>query len=363
MIFNVTKPDPAGIYWLDEVFDCFFQRMFAGDDFGNALFPTEFAIVMDESDKTSQLFEKTFEEYVQLTLQDKNTFQQLYENHRMTIQNLSNEVYALSPITDPLNNIWKFIKELGAYLYQTTLRLVCFKNIPCVDYSIDDHFEKFKELNGRVCCFCALNEYEEEWEPEEDDDETTKWRAAYDHYLPKKHYPLSSIDFNNLLPCCEKCNSKAKGEKDILFNSGGNRLVAFTPYVDHETVMFLVIFNAVEKKCKLSVDNTLHEEHRKKTENWNRIFRVLPRAQTKINNYFQESWLSPVLLGASTVEDARNLLTKEMLRCREVVQNELDAFYKTLCYEALLNQDDGVIRVLSETINQTYNDRAQAVDA
>ncbi len=362
MLFNVTKPDPAGIYWLDDVFDHFFQRMFVGNDFGNDLFPPEFAVVMGESDKTSQLFKKTYEEYSQLTPQNKIEFQQLYANHRMTIQNLSDEVFEIAPIVDSLSNIWKYIKKLGAYLYQTTLRLVCFKNILCVDYSIDDHFEKFKELNGRICCFCALHEYEEEWEPE-DNDGATKWRAAYDHYLPKKHYPLSSIDFNNLLPCCEKCNSKAKGEKDILFNSEGIRLVAFTPYVDPETVVFLVVFNEEEKECKLLVDDTLHDELRKKIENWNRIFRVLPRAQTKINNYFQESWLSPLLLGFVTVEDARDSLTKEILRCKSVIKDELDAFYKTLCYEALLDQDDEVLGILSETINQSYSDRAQAVDA
>ena len=44
----------------------------------------------------------------------------------------------------------------------------------------------------------------------------SKGRSAFDHYLPQKHFPFSSINFNNLVPICSSCNSDEKGEVDVL---------------------------------------------------------------------------------------------------------------------------------------------------
>ena len=53
-------------------------------------------------------------------------------------------------------------------------------------------------------------------------------RSAFAHYLPIKHYPLSSVNFDNLAPICDECNGRSvKGEKDIL--SKGKKK-AFYPF-------------------------------------------------------------------------------------------------------------------------------------
>ncbi|WP_427036603.1 HNH endonuclease [Cytobacillus pseudoceanisediminis] len=39
--------------------------------------------------------------------------------------------------------------------------------------------------------------------------------ASIDHYLPKKHYPMYSIDPVNLVPCCSDCNSKKSEHKQL----------------------------------------------------------------------------------------------------------------------------------------------------
>ncbi|MGE1166871.1 hypothetical protein ACQJ0Y_27480, partial [Peribacillus simplex] len=44
-------------------------------------------------------------------------------------------------------------------------------------------------------------------------------------------YPFSSINFRNLVPCCDKCNSlQVKGQKDIIALSTGK---LFFPYDDN----------------------------------------------------------------------------------------------------------------------------------
>lgn len=49
------------------------------------------------------------------------------------------------------------------------------------------------------------------------------------HYLPKGLYPFNSINFHNLVPTCNECNSSYKLSKDPLHTAGG-KPKAFYPY-------------------------------------------------------------------------------------------------------------------------------------
>ena len=42
MLFQIQKPDPAGIYWLDTVLTIFFNNLFNNMAFGDGMFPPEF---------------------------------------------------------------------------------------------------------------------------------------------------------------------------------------------------------------------------------------------------------------------------------------------------------------------------------
>ena len=41
-------------------------------------------------------------------------------------------------------------------------------------------------------------------------------RSAFDHYLPRKHYPFSAVNFRNLVPICDICNESYKNQQDPL---------------------------------------------------------------------------------------------------------------------------------------------------
>ena len=56
----------------------------------------------------------------------------------------------------------------------------------------------------------------------------SKYRCAFDHYLPKGIYPFVSVNFFNLVPTCDICNGKYKTSKDTLFYR--TRKKAFYPY-------------------------------------------------------------------------------------------------------------------------------------
>src|SRR5690606_360287 len=75
------------------------------------------------------------------------------------------------------------------------------------------HFDEFSTINSEItlCPICGLGELKKH---------TDEARDQYDHYLPKSIYPLSSVNFKNLVPVCRECNSlDVKGDTDIVDTS------------------------------------------------------------------------------------------------------------------------------------------------
>jgi len=354
MLFQVQKPDPAGIYWLDTVLTAFFNNLFSSMAFGNGMFPAEFECVLNESPKTLESFRNVFDAYEALGALERQAFHDLYANHRDAINHFADDGFNVIRVPDAQSEIWKSVKKLGKYLYSTTLNLVCFTSLANVNHSIDTHFQQFRELNGNVCCFCGLKEYEEEREIE-DDEGGVQWRADYDHYLPKKHYPFLAVSFNNLFPMCHTCNSKAKGELDTLYGEGGIRVLAFHPYFDGQGVVLVPVYDPDTKKWDLDFAGGNASENRK-IENWDRIFDVISRAKKRMNDFCLETWVAPLIESYNSAEEVRNKLNQEIARCLERVKIEREAYFKRLCYQELEKQDDDILEALLETVKVTYGD-------
>ncbi|EOO12778.1 HNH endonuclease signature motif containing protein [Bacillus cereus] len=88
-----------------------------------------------------------------------------------------------------------------------------------------------------------------------------------DHYLPKKHYPMYSIDPINLLPCCSDCNSKKSEHKQLEGKE------TFHPYFDtlgRERFLFVELVNKDENlafRYYVSKPDSLNEEEFIKMKN------------------------------------------------------------------------------------------------
>lgn len=88
---------------------------------------------------------------------------------------------------------------------------------------IDDHYQNFMAVNDTgKCPFCGLGDVKGVHH--------TK-REAYDHYLPKGHYPFNTMNFHNLAPACHECNSTYKLAKNPVNTTAGRRK-AFYPYAN-----------------------------------------------------------------------------------------------------------------------------------
>lgn len=71
---------------------------------------------------------------------------------------------------------------------------------------MSEHHKAFVTINRKGRCpFCGLEPIFGRHHSK---------REAYDHFLPKAHYPFNSINFRNLVPACHHCNSSYKTSKD-----------------------------------------------------------------------------------------------------------------------------------------------------
>ena len=69
------------------------------------------------------------------------------------------------------------------------------------------------------------------------DDRDKPYKSAFDHFYPKSRYPFLGLSLYNLIPACDRCNSKFK--RDMYMEVLGT----FNPYlndVDSETCFVLI---------------------------------------------------------------------------------------------------------------------------
>ena len=352
MLFKVEKPQYSGLYRLDEVLQIFFENLFADTvPFDTNLFPGYFGQVLIDSTKTHDCFKEVYDNYQLLQPESKTEFQEIYNNQRNALEGLADIDYEIREISAVCQDIWKACKELTKYLYTTTIGLQCFTALGNIATSMNEHYQAYKDLNGNVCCFCGLQEYQEERDIEVDEG-MMQWRASYDHYLPKKHYPFLSVNFDNLFPCCSVCNEKAKKELDTLYE-GNQRVVACNPYIEDRENNLTLELDIEYRTWDLFFSNKSDIENAK-NRNWDRLFKIKSRANKRINDFFDQTWLSPLLMQATTIEQARERLNIEAARLRQRIPYEREAYYKVLAFENLLEQGDSVIKSYMDTSNQIY---------
>ncbi|MEL6560102.1 MAG: hypothetical protein AAFQ94_18070 [Bacteroidota bacterium] len=124
----------------------------------------------------------------------------------------------LTAISEPLH---KALYNFNKHLFESVIKLkVVQEKLGC---TMQDHYNDFMEENDEgKCPFCGIGDMKGIYESR---------REAYDHYLPKGLYPFSAINFRNLVPMCNDCNSAYKLSKDPLYNKEKKmRRKAFYPF-------------------------------------------------------------------------------------------------------------------------------------
>lgn len=131
-----------------------------------------------------------------------------------------------------------------------------------------NYYEELIKFNGFVDCPCCGLVYFES--------ESSKTREEFDHYLPKSIYPFSSVNFNNLVPLCHKCNAERKGVKDPIENNSK----AFYPFSTKQHVLNLEIRLDPTKDIENLEERDLNIKLKGDSERvntWNRLFDIESR--------------------------------------------------------------------------------------
>lgn len=98
---------------------------------------------------------------------------------------------------------------------------------------VEDLLKQIKAIKPRCCPYCGKHAIPE----------------TLDHYLPKEKYPEFSIYYQNLIPCCGRCNNLKS--TNIIEN---NERVIFNPYFDNFLDdIFLKVIIYIDKKSSLPI--------------------------------------------------------------------------------------------------------------
>ncbi|MGE6503570.1 hypothetical protein ACQKF0_26090 [Bacillus wiedmannii] len=190
--------------------------------FRNELFEPEFRpIVNRHRTILKNRFRIIYEHVSSLSIDDRRSFcQKIIESNQ--IEKICRGEYKPEAFSDNPTGIDLILKELFLALYNRVLDGKPFQEN--ANTTLREHFNQFSDTNADItlCPTCGIGELLKSQD---------KTRDQYDHYLPKTLYPFSSINFRNLVPCCDKCNSlQVKGQKDIIALSTGK---LFFPYDDN----------------------------------------------------------------------------------------------------------------------------------
>jgi hypothetical protein len=185
------------------------------------------------------------------------------------------------------------------------------------------HYAAFIDANfdghEGVCHFCGLNSIKG------NDHNTIE---AYDHFIPKGNYPFNSINFKNLVPICDECNSYYKLQKNPLWHidpiaKNNKRRKAFYPYskdswkLNFKVELQNIDFNALRKEeIKINVTATNKNDE---VLSWMEVYGIKERYTARIlGKHAGRRWYIDLIEGITflrkkfnkpdlTVEDYLNL--------------------------------------------------------
>jgi hypothetical protein len=183
-------------------------------------------------------------------------------------------------------DIRSLIKKLFVDLYEQVLDGKAFT----AKYKgLKDHFDRFRKLNSdiTVCPICGISELKTQFD---------KNRDPYDHYLPKADYPLSSVNFENLVPICDGCNSPGcKGTTDPIASSTGK---LFYPYDENQKrieIKFQILSDNIEvDNIEWGVDFVSPDGKQDEIQSWRTIYKIDDRHKAfvkgRIAKWYKVYW-------------------------------------------------------------------------
>lgn len=142
-----------------------------------------------------------------------------------------NEINLLDNI-DWSKGLGKKISDFFLAAYPDRLDLSVFKRQGDQTQPTKKFYQEFIEQNGHVCPFCSILPHKHPF---------GRKRSDFDHYMDKAHFPMATLNLDNLIPMCTECNQDYKHTSNILFDSGGSRRTFLYPYNIQDTFSIEIV--------------------------------------------------------------------------------------------------------------------------
>ena len=223
--------------------------------------------------------EEIYSKFKTLSTNDIEKLKRWYEANN-NIEKLCVNDPSTVPVT--YNELKYFDEELSGILESFFKKLygteiLSLKPLSLKIGKIDEHYDYFMKNNNKgKCPYCGINDIKGIYHSK---------REAYDHYLPIGTYPFNSINFKNLAPMCNECNSSYKLAKDPLYDCKKNRRKAFYSYMSEEPEIKIEleiqnkdIANIAPEDINLKINS---ENYPEEVQTWKELFGIEERYKAK----------------------------------------------------------------------------------
>ncbi|MBU2946605.1 hypothetical protein [Zobellia uliginosa] len=205
------------------------------------------------------------------------------------------------------NTLAQQIKYFCDNLYDESIKKAAFYN----QFDSIDNYYNFLVGKSVTCRSCGRSTV------------LTKFnshRSGLDHYLPRKHYPFSAINFKNLIPICDICNESYKNQKDpliIVLNKGKSneqkiKTKAYYPF-SRFTLEIVIKLNFLKNYdsniCPEDMEVSFEcVNHQEEVDNWDRLFGIEENYKAEFCSDEMYSYYEEVLMATSRGLDYLDLL-------------------------------------------------------
>ncbi|WP_433811345.1 hypothetical protein [Flavobacterium johnsoniae] len=242
----------------------------------------EFIVIVNSSPVLKRKLASFFSSYKILDKNLKDEFTRMITKSQNIEQFFNDETLIISDtmsvrIIQILGN--RSFNILVNHLFKVTLK----------SFNIKNHYLSiYDNMPHKVCPFCGVEKMHKSFQED------------YDHLAAKKDYPMIAIHMKNLAPMCHTCNSKYKGEKDVLHNSNMTRKTFVYPYNESYTVT-LSFENCIIPQTDLTNPKGNWEvgflPQNSITDNWSSIFGIKKRFKEDYLESNFEDWLEEFIDG------------------------------------------------------------------
>lgn len=275
---------------LQEIPNTFFSKLEAAHVFDDNLFPDWSNGIFSDTDLKKK-FNAVYTKYK--ALPDKNQRDQIIlafiNTNRISDLCSNNPAVTSIAITALPESIQTEIEVLFNYLYTSALDYHKFEKHS--KDTIQKAIDRFIANTGMdVCPFCGLEGYL---------NLKGQARLALDHWLCKDIFPFAAVNFDNLIPIGDKCNSRpAKGTTNVLFDDDGNRISAYYPFAQNDGVNAVFSFisepkihgiNDEDWACTLTPVNAANNDY---FSSWTKVFNIFDRYHDYFIKYIFLNWES-----------------------------------------------------------------------